>query len=159
MIFFFCFEVLLLTADSDVKCVTSKSAVGVLCDHQPWLPSSLLAWGRECVLLLCSSRARARLCMCVYINVCMHIFGHTPQLTRGQVRLGLVPDSWKRGQLQHLTLILLTQETHTHTHTHTHAVKCTSRAQFIVFFFFIFLLSSGWSFVSHLHTFSVQLKL
>ncbi|PWA16842.1 hypothetical protein CCH79_00012754 [Gambusia affinis] len=45
----------LLKRDDGLHCVTSRFTVGGWCDHQPLLPSSLLAWGRVCVLLLCSS--------------------------------------------------------------------------------------------------------
>lgn len=86
-------------------CVIGRFTVGALGDHQRLLPSSLLPQGRVCVLFLCSPRAVC-VCVCVLcIYVCVCVFSHTPPVARGQVRLGLVPDSGKSGQLQRLTQI------------------------------------------------------
>lgn len=65
--------------------------------------------------------------------VCTHwldvnVFGHTQPITWGQVRVGLVPDSWKSGQLQNLRQ---TPQRET--------VKYTSRTHYLFFSHFFCL--------------------
>lgn len=66
-------------------------------------------------------------CVCTY-GLYVSVFGHSQPITRGQVRLGLVPDSWKSGQLHNLRQ---TPQRET--------VKYTSRTHYLFFSHFFFL--------------------
>lgn len=99
-------------------------------DQKPSLPSLLLPWG-ECVS--CSSVPPG---LCVRIRAgCECFWSHSQPITWGQVRLGLVPDSWKSGQLQNLRK---TPQRET--------VKYTSRTHYLFlshFFCLLFASSNG----------------
>lgn len=93
---------------------------GNLCDRQvyrwrTWWPPALTSF-LSAALGKCVSCRSVPLRLHVYVWMCVCVFGHTPPLTWGQVRLGLVPDSGKSGQLQNLTQMPW-HDTHTHTHT------------------------------------------
>lgn len=103
------------------SCASGSFTVGALGDHQRLLPSSLLPWGRVCVLLLC---LRVSVCVCACASV-FSVTLHQSHEVRWDCVWFLIPG--KSGQLQRLTQIPWC-ETHTRLNTQTALV--------IYFFFF-----------------------